>query len=181
MLSLLLFNWLGYRLLTSYLEDRASAQLDASLDDERYDPAQLILVRVSADAIPYSNYSSEFQRSCGVVEIGATRYRTFKKRLYNDSVEFLCIPDGAANQIRSAKDAYFRLVNDLQKPGHAKFPDPSGKATTLVNKIIWYDNHHFPDLHYLAARAVLFAPFLGPDLSTGHFRIGLQPPRPAYS
>lgn len=181
MLSVLLFNWLGYRLLTSYFEDRASARLEASLDDDRYDPAQLVLLRASAAALPYSNCSSGFQRSYGFIDIGSVRYRTVKKRLYNDSIEFLCIPDGAANQLRSAKDGYFRLVNDLQKPWNAGFPGPSGKTNPIANQIIWCDNHHFPDLPYLAAGAILFTPLQGADIAAGHSRIGMQPPREELS
>jgi hypothetical protein len=177
LLSVLLFNWIGYRLLTVYWEGRAATRLEASLDNDRYDPAQIILLRVPADALPYSNPSAQFERSVGLIEIGATRYRTVKRRLYNDSIEFLCIPDGAANTLRSAKDDFFRLVNDLQKSGHSKFPGPSGKTNPLVNKIVWCDAHNFPDLHYFAARPVLSPLFLRTDLPSGHSRIGLQPPR----
>jgi hypothetical protein len=166
---------MGYRLLTAWWEDSASARFEASLDD--VDPTQLILMRVSADALPYSNTSSEFHRSEGTIEIGAIRYRTVKKRIINDSIEFLCIPDGAANRLRSAKDDFFQLVNDLQKPGHPKFPGPSDKTNSIVHNIIWYDNHRFPNLHYFAARLVPADSFIRTDLSAGHSRISLQPPR----
>jgi hypothetical protein len=177
LLSVLLFNWIGYRLLTAYWEGRAATRLEAGLDNDHYDPAQLILLRVSADVLPYSNSSTQFERSVGYIEIGATRYRTVKKRLYNDSIEFLCIADGAVNQLRSAKDDFYRLVNDLQRSGHSKFPGPSGKTNPLVNKIVWCDAHNFPDLHYFAACPVPSTLFPRTDLPTGHSRIGLQPPR----
>jgi hypothetical protein len=175
LLSVLLFNWIGYRLLTAYWEDRAAARLEASLDE--VDPSQLILLRVSADALPYSNSSMQFQHSGGFIEIGATRYRTVKRRLYNDSIEFLCTPDSAANRLRSSRDNFFRLVNDLQKPGHSRSPGPSGKTNPLANKIVWLNTHRFPDLHYFAAHPVPFPGFQSTALSPGHSRIGLQPPR----
>jgi hypothetical protein len=177
LLSVLLFNWVGYRLLTAYWEDRANARFEAALDLNQYDTAQLILLRVSADALPYSNASRKFERFDGCMEIGATRYRTVKRRLYNDSIEFLCIPEGSTNPFSLAKDNFFRLVNDLQKSGHSKFPDPSGK-TSPVNKIVWYNSSHFPDLYYFAARPVLAPTFQSKTLPSGHPRIGLQPPRP---
>lgn len=177
LLSVLLFNWVGYRLLTAYWQERAAARLDATLDKDQYDPSQLILLRVSADALPYSNTSEKFERSNGYIEIGATRYRTVKRRLYNDSIELLCIPDGAANQLKLAKDNFFQLVNDLQKSGHSKFPGPSGK-TSPVNKIVWCNSSHFPNLYYFAARPILSPMFQRTTLSPGHPRIGLQPPKP---
>jgi len=177
LLSVLLFNWVGYRLLTAYWEDNADTRLEATLDKDQYDPSQLIPLRVSADALPYSNTTEQFERSEGFIEIGNTRYRTVKRRLYNDSIEFLCIPDGAANRLRLAKDNFFRLVNDLQKSGHSKFPGPSGK-TGPVNKTIWCNSSHFPILYYIAARPTLSLTFQRTMLSSGHPRIGLQPPRP---
>jgi len=178
LLSVLLFDWTGYRLLTAYWEVTASARLEATLDEDRYDPAQLILLRVSATALPYSNASAEFHRAEGIVEIGAIRYRTVKRRICNDSIEFLCIPDGAANRLRTAKDDFFQLVNDLQKPGHPNFPGSSGKPNSILNNLIWYDNHQFPDLHYFAARRpVPDHALIRTDLPAGHSRIGLQPPR----
>jgi hypothetical protein len=177
LLSVLLFNWIGYRLLTAYWEERAAARMEATLEADRYDPAQLILVRIPADALPYSNSSAKFQRSDGCIEVGAKRYRIVKRRLYNDSIEFLCLPDRASTLARSSRDNFFLLVNDLQKPGHSKFPGGSGKTNPPVNKMVWLDTHQFPNLHYFAARQVLppRSPKLG--LPTGHSRIGLLPPR----
>ena len=180
LLSVLLFNWIGYRLLTALWESRAATRIEASLDNDQYDPAQLILLRVSADALPYSNASEQFERSDGFIQIGATRYRTVKRRLHNDSIEFLCIPDGAANQLAAADNDFFRLVNDLQKSGHSKFPGPSGKTNPLQNKIIWCNSTHFPNLHCFAVRLVLSPRLQTAALSPGHPRIGLQPPRPVY-
>jgi hypothetical protein len=180
LLSVLLFNWVGYRLLTAYWEDRAAVRFDATLDKDQYDPTQLVLLRVSADVLPYSNISAKFERSDGYIEIGAVRYRTVKRRLYNDSIEFICAPDGAANQLNLAQDNFFRLVNDLQKSGHSKFPGPSGK-TGPVNKIVWCNSSRFPDLYYFAARPDLFPVFKVTSPSPGHPRIALQPPRPGNS
>jgi hypothetical protein len=177
LLSVLLFNWVGYRLLTAFWEARAAARMEASLDNDQYDPSQLIPMRVSANALPYYTASEQFERSNGFIQIGSTRYRTVKRRLYNDSIEFLCIPDGAANQLRTAKDEFFRLVNDLQKPGHSKFPGPSGKTNPILNKIVWCNSSHFAHLHYFAVRPVLSPRLLRTALSPGHPRIGLQPPR----
>ncbi|HLX65795.1 MAG TPA: hypothetical protein VKR41_02330 [Puia sp.] len=177
LLSVLLFNWVGYRLLTAYWEDRANARFEATLEKDYYDPAQLILVRVSADALPYSNASERFERFDRSIEIGAARYHTVKRRLYNDSIEFLCIPDCATSQLKLVKEDFFRLVNDLQNSGHSKFPGPSGK-TPPVNKIVWCNSSHFPNLYYFAALPVPSPTFQRTTLSPGHPRIGLHPPQP---
>jgi hypothetical protein len=162
--------------LTAWWEERATARLEAIANE--VDPAQLVLLRISAESLPYSNPCPEFERSEGFIEAGPIRYRTIKKRVYNDSIEFLCIPDGATNLLRVSRDNFFRLVNDLQRPGHSKFPGQSGKTNPLVNNIVWLDTHHFPDLSYFAGRRVWSLRFIRPELPSGHARICLQPPRP---
>ena len=174
LLSVLIFNWVGYRLFTACCEERAATRIEANLDNDRYDSSQLILLRVSAAALPYSNASEQFQKTTGTIEIGSVRYRKVSKRLHNDSIEFRCIPDGDANRLQSAGNDFFKLVNDLQK---TKAPGPHGK--TAINKIVWYENHQFPSLHYLAAHPVVNPPFRQARLSSGYPRIGHRPPRPA--
>jgi hypothetical protein len=176
LLSVLLFNWVGYRLLTAFWENRANTRFEATLDSDQYDSTQLILLRISADALPYSIVSEKFQRFDGWIGSGATRYRAVKRRLYNDSIEFLCVPDGSTGPFRLAKDNFFRLVNDLQKSGHSKGPGPSGKNRP-VQKIIWCNSGHVPDLSYFAAPPVLSPTLQKTTLPPGYSRVGLQPPR----
>jgi hypothetical protein len=176
LLSILLFNWVGYRLFTAYRESRETAQLEASLDMEQYDSNQLILLRVSADALPYSNPSDRFERAEGAIEIGHLRYRYVKKRLYNDSLEFLCIPDGAANRLQTTNRNFFSLINDLQKTGHTKIPGSSGKMIGGLHKI-FYLQEDFPDLPRFTTTPVTPGGLQPAALLTGYPRIGKQPPR----
>jgi hypothetical protein len=167
--------------LSAYWENQAASGLEASLDHDQYDPAQIFLLRISADALPYSTASVRFERSEGIIEVGSIRYRTVKRRLYNDSIEFLCIPDGPVNKLRSVSNDFFSLVNDLQKTGHSKIPGPSGKTNPLVHKSGWFETRHFPDLPYFAACSARYPLPPSTALTAGHQRIGLQPPRRFHS
>jgi hypothetical protein len=177
LLSILLFNWVGYRLLTAYRQSLAASELQARLDKDAYDPDQLVLLRVSADLLPYSNPSGRFEKAEGTIEIGHCRYRYVSKRLYNDSLEFLCIPDRAANRLNTLKNNFFSLVNDLQKTGHGKMPGPSGKAAVDSNKIVCMHDLSM-SLHYFPSAPI--PPVLPQPavLPAGHPRIGQEPPRP---
>jgi hypothetical protein len=84
------------------------------LDDNRYDESQLITVKVPITSLPYYNNSRSFERTDGQIEIAGVEYNYVKRRIYKDSLELLCIPNKAAMQLRSAKDDFFKLVNDLQ-------------------------------------------------------------------
>jgi hypothetical protein len=119
-MGILLFNWCGYRLLTSWLETRSDRQLEARLDDNAYDESQLFSIKIPATNLSYYNPSTEFERVDGQIEIGGIQYKYVKRRLFNDSLEMLCIPNHAAMSLRTAKNDYFQFANDLQHNGQDK-------------------------------------------------------------
>jgi len=166
-------------LFTALCEEREASSLEASVENDDYDSTLLVMLRIPADALPYCNATRDFQPAAGFIQIGGLRYREVKKRVYNDSVEFLCLLDGAANRLRSARNDYFSLVNDLQKRGHSTFPGPSGKTGHRFAKVIYHSAHRFPNLRFIAGPSAWPSRFLQPGLSAGHPRIGLQPPRTA--
>ncbi|MEO7530727.1 MAG: hypothetical protein ABIS69_04925, partial [Sediminibacterium sp.] len=61
LLGILLFNWGGYRILTHYFEDKADIQLQADLDHNNYNQADLVSIKVSA-SLPYGSSSEKFER-----------------------------------------------------------------------------------------------------------------------
>jgi len=117
---MLLFNWVGYRLFSSYMENKANSTLEAQLDENNYDEAQLISIKVPASNIPYFSNSDRFERVNGQIELGGVQYKYVKRRLFNDSLELMCIPNQTAMKIQVAKDEFFKLVNDLQHNGQEK-------------------------------------------------------------
>jgi len=122
LLSLLLFNWFGYRLWTFYIEQKA--QEDFQLADNTYDDdAQLISLKVPITNLSYYLNSKEFERVDGKIEIGGVQYKYVKRRIYNDSLEVLCIPDQLAIKLKAVKNEFFRYANDLQHTGQGKRQD----------------------------------------------------------
>jgi hypothetical protein len=121
LLGILLFNWMGYRFLTSYLEERVNQQLDARLDNNNYDESDLISIKV-ANNLPYTN-SKEFERVSGQIEIAGIQYNYVKIKVAADSLELLCIPNHDVTRMRASKDEFFRQVNDLQRNSQGKKAD----------------------------------------------------------
>jgi hypothetical protein len=122
LLGILLFNGWGYRLLTSYMESRANRQLEAKLDDGQYDESQLISIRIPATSLSYYNNSFQYERVHGEIDIRGIRYEYCKRRILNDSIEFLCIPNQGAMKMQTARDDFFQLMNDLSRNGLGKNP-----------------------------------------------------------
>jgi len=114
LMGLLFFNWYGYRLLTSWLEVRADNQLEARLDKNSYDESQLISIKVPSTHLSYYNSSTQFERIDGQIEIGGIRYKYVKRRLFNDSLELLCIPNQTVMRLQTAKNEFFKGVNDIR-------------------------------------------------------------------
>ena len=115
LMGILLFNWLGYRVLISFLESKADMQLEAEFDENKYDESQLISIKVPVRYLPYYNSSSTFERVDGQIEIKGIQYKYVKKRIFNDSLEMLCIPNHASIKLQTAKNEFFKFSNDLQQ------------------------------------------------------------------
>lgn len=109
-----MFNLVGYRLLVTCMQERMDRNMVASLDDNHYDESQLVSVKVPISHLSYYNSSNQFERVDGSVELGGVQYRYVKRRIYNDSLEFLCLPDRAATALQTVKSDFDRLVNGFQ-------------------------------------------------------------------
>lgn len=120
LLGILLFNWVGYRVFVSYIEDWENSRLEAQLDDNEYNESKLISLKVPATYLSYYTNSKSFERVDGQIEINGISYKYVKRRLYNDSLELLCIPNIASMQLQNAKSNFFKITNDLQNTSQNK-------------------------------------------------------------
>ena len=176
-MGILFFNWYGYQLVSSWLEERADRQLEARLDNESYDGSQLITLKVPSTHLSYYNPSAQFERADGQIEIGGVRYKYVERRLYNDSLELRCIPNQTAMNLQSARNEFFKLVNDLQQHGGQgkKSDSHSGPGKNLFSTDYYTTGDHcltavlsFVNLPKAADHA--------PALATSYFFTAEQPP-----
>lgn len=128
LLGILLFNLGGYHLLTNYFELRADRQLQANLDLENYDQADLFSIKVPA-SLPYGTSSEKFDRVDGDIQINGVTYTYVKRRFYRDSLELLCIANTARTSINNARVEFARLASDIvsnntskKAPNHQTHP-----------------------------------------------------------
>jgi hypothetical protein len=125
LLALLLFNWFGYRLLLSFMAEKANTRLEAQLDQNNYDESQLVSLKIPIRYISYYSSSATFERVDGQIEINGIQYKYVKRRIYNDSLEVLCIPNREAMNLKTAQNEFFKFSNDLiqdKKPGSHPAP-----------------------------------------------------------
>lgn len=127
------FNMGAYRFVFSQMEERSSVQLIQKLDRDEYDESQLVEMRVPLQ-LPYQTNSPEFERYNGEIEIEGVHYNYVKRKIWNDTLIVLCIPNHSRMQLNSAKDQFFSLVNDLDQEGSKETPmSKSGVVKSITS------------------------------------------------
>jgi hypothetical protein len=124
-----LFNTGGYRFVFDAMEDRASMKLIQQIDNEQYSDDQLIEMRVALP-LPYQTNRESFERYNGEIEIDGVHYNYVKRKVWNDTLILLCLPNHGKMSLSNAREQFFSLVNDLDL-GKQNVPAP--KANLAKN------------------------------------------------
>lgn len=162
LLGILFFNWFGYRLLADILQQQADIALEARLDQNNYDESQLLELRVTLN-LPYQTDWTDFERVDGEIEINGIHYKYVKRKVQNGQLVLLCLPHEERMRLQTARDDFFKLVNDLQHPAQSKKSDNSHSfsfnnfsAEYWSQKNDWYFMALLePPLHYRHANTIL--------------------------
>ena len=102
------------------IQDHQSSLLSSRLDKSQYTDADLISIKTSLN-LPYYTSSSQFERVYGSVRVNGVDYEYVKRRVYNDTLELLCLPNEAKTQLQSVKNDWFKLSLEGQ-PFNKKAP-----------------------------------------------------------
>jgi len=97
------------------MEADATQSLDARLDHQQYNADQLITIKVPLTNLAYFNNSPAFERSTGQIEIDGIPYLYVKRRIYQGSLEVVCIPNQGALQFRQSGNNYFNGVTGIEQ------------------------------------------------------------------
>jgi hypothetical protein len=106
---------MAYRLLVSWLEDRANTKLEFSLDNGQYNQLDKIVLKIPITHLSYYNSSLEFIRQDGKIDIDGNAYRFVKMRLRGDSVEIVCVPDYPRRNSLALQEHFVRWNTDSQQ------------------------------------------------------------------
>src|SRR5205085_11312815 len=113
LLLLLAFNWVGYRLLTGFMESKADNLLEAKIENSDYDESTLIEIRVPMNAPYLAENSSGFERYDGELELDGVHYKYVKRKVVNGELVLLCLPNKGKTELQNSREEFFKLVNDL--------------------------------------------------------------------
>ena len=101
--------------------------MEQSIDRQAYSAESLVEIRVPLH-MPYTNNQKQFEQFSGSIRLNGKDYNYIKRRIYNDTLILLCLPDIAKTQIKNARETYTGLLNDLPASATGK------KATGNIYK-----------------------------------------------
>ncbi len=127
MLAIFAFNVAGYQLIYNYMAGKSDINLELAIDQNRYNEEDLISIKQPTN-LPYYTNSASFQRIDGEVEMDGVKYKYVKCRIYNDSLEMLCIPNKNKMQIEQSKNDYAKVAHDFQQNDSKKKSGSQNKS-----------------------------------------------------
>ena len=122
----------------------------ARIDRSDYDDQDLIEVKVPVN-LPYQTNWQDFERYDGEIQIAGVHYNYVKRKLQNDTLILMCIPNTDKMKLFNARETFFSLVNDMQQT-------ESGKNLPLpVKPVKIFMAEYVPDQNeFSICRAYLF-------------------------
>jgi hypothetical protein len=129
-MSLLLFNWFGYRVVSALLENKADIQLESAIALNGYADTDLIKLTVPLN-LPYQVTNHEFKSIKGEITINGKIYTYVKRQIINDSMTLLCIPNLAKTKLTEARHNYFSNIADADQNTQAK-----SKQSSVLKSVV---------------------------------------------
>lgn len=111
LLALLLFNTAGYRILFNILEQKATARLENKIDAGNYSEEQLVEVKIPLSMPYYSD--KDYESVYGETDWNGQHYRYVKRKITDNTLYLLCLPNEEKNIIVNAKNEMTKAANDI--------------------------------------------------------------------
>lgn len=173
--GILLFNFTGYRLLIDLFIASQHHTMNRTIDREDFIETSLISFKMPMQ-MPYYTNDARFERAYGEVDVDGVKYHYVKRRVFNDSLEVLCIPDAVSTRLQQQKQRY--LQQDAHLPANPRAGD---NATVKVNLPEFYQFLKFFDFSITAYQAGNFFSQASSSLPTGFYIFPDRPPQSGYS
>jgi hypothetical protein len=134
LLSIFTFNLFGYRLLSLCVQNSIDNAMLIAIEKNKINEQDLISIKAPVN-LSYYNNSTEFKRIDGEVKINGILYKYVKCRIFQDSLEMLCIPNHSKQQCQLATEQYSKAVNDIAQNRSDK-KMPGSNKNSLIKKVV---------------------------------------------
>lgn len=126
-----MFNFVGYRLFFSVLQQRADDNIVAKIDKQNYTNADLITLTVPL-SMPYITDSKDFERTDGEITLSGKIYHYVERKISNGNLILKCLPNDEKTNLQNAKEDFFKLANEFQNNTSSKKSSDNSQVTKLV-------------------------------------------------
>jgi hypothetical protein len=130
------FNMGGYLPLYNYLINKADEQQVSVVERQEYADSELIVVKTALH-LPYFTGNSDYTRVDGRIEMNGTQYNYVKRKVSNDTLYLLCIPN-------QKKTALYAEKNSLSGQ-YAEAPSANKNQKSTVKKTSPLSEYNCPE------------------------------------
>jgi hypothetical protein len=131
LITLLLFNLCGYRMVADWLQTCAEQRLETNIDQGSYNINQVIELSVVTN-LPYTNDWKDWERCSGTIEVNGLHYQYVERKMEKGNMRYRCLPNAEKQNLMAARDEFFQLVNNFNNQSDSKKSSPS----ILINNFI---------------------------------------------
>ncbi len=119
LLTLFLFNTIGYKLWFGVAMQRADVKLETALDNKDYNNDQLFTLKVPIN-LPYQNIACGFERVNGEIIVNGETYKYVQRKVANDTLYLQCIKNTVKIKLQQKSNDYFGKINDVASNNSTK-------------------------------------------------------------
>ncbi len=127
-LTVLVFNLYGYKLVLFCLQTNNDIAIEKQVDKKQYNDDELISIKTTLH-LPYYTSSSNYESAYGSISIDGKDYEYVKRRVYHDTLEVLCLPNGDKTKLKAVSNEITKATTD----GQATTPTKKGGTTLKIS------------------------------------------------
>lgn len=177
LLTILAFNWVGYRFVSHYFENKADEAIEASINSSTYNESSLIEIRVALNA-PYYSGTRDFELFNGEIELNGVHYKYVKRKVEKGELVLLCLPNENKTRFQNSRIDFFKLVNDLNESSQTKGKSNTSSFKTFTTE--YRQENNLWSIEPLMPVEIMHVTADKSDQSAGFTKIPAQPPQAWY-
>lgn len=173
LLTLFLFNTVGYKAVFIYLSQKADTRLEARINDVPDGDLGLITFKFPLN-LPYLTDTDDFENTEGEITVNGKIYKLVKRKISRDTLIVLCVDHKEKTQLEKEDSDYFKKVNDLTS-------DSSTKTAKQVKVDYIIDDNPVNTAITPVIYKSSFCKFTSDSLLPGHHLLITSPPESLFS
>jgi len=132
----------------AYVSKASTARIEQKVDAAQYGDDELVSVKTKLN-LPYYTSSSKFERAYGSINIDGKDYEYVKRRVHNDTLELLCLPNKTKTGLKCIGADFAKASTDQSQD-----KKNSGVLKISLPDFFWEEQTNFPVSSFLLATTI---------------------------